>query len=508
MQEWWTRLRTQVGGIVGGMSKAQRWGAGVLTLVVLAGLLYLGWRTANPEFAPLFTRLSPSDASEIVSALRDAGIPYRLVDGGTTVLVPEEQVYDVRLGLAGQGLPRGGVVGFEIFLETALGATDFDRQVRYNMALQGELTRTIRELDAVQDARVHIVIPERRLFARDERPPTASVFLQLRPGAQLTASQIRGIAHLVARSVEGLEPENVTIVDNRGQVLSDFLRTAALAESMDSAGVAARLELQRAYERELELRVQTMLETVYGPGRAIVRVNAVMNFDREEQREDRYEPVVRDQGVVRSSQVVEEQATGAQAVAAGVVGVDANIPGYVADDGQAGSYSRREEILNFELNRVERVRIQAPGGVERLSVAVWLDAQLSAAETQRVQELVSAALGVDTARGDTVIVDSMPFAASAALPVVAPEQAPAAVPLWLIAAAVIVVLAGGILLARRRRPVPAPIVLPVSESAAAVEESPEPEVAERRRLRERISALVRDNPREAANLVRVWLAED
>jgi len=508
MQEWWTRLRTQVGGIISGMSKAQRWAAGVLTLVVLAGLLYLGWRTANPEFVPVFTRLSPSDASEIVAALRESGVPYLLADNGTTVLVPKEQVYDVRLNLAGQGLPRGGVVGFEIFLETALGATDFDRQVRYNMALQGELTRTIRELDAVQDARVHIVIPERRLFARDERPPTASVFLQLRPGAQLTPSQIRGIAHLVARSVEGLEPENVTIVDNRGQVLSDFLRTASILDGMDSAGVAARMELQRAYERELELRVQSMLEAVYGPGRAIVRVNAVMNFDREEEREDRYEPVVRDQGIVRSSQIIEEQATGAQAVAAGVVGVDANVPGYVADDGQTGSFSRREEILNFELNRIERVRIQAPGGVERLSVAVWLDAQLSAAETQRVQELVSAALGVDPTRGDTVIVDSMPFVASAALPVTAPEQAPAAVPVWLLAAAALVVLAAAVLVARRRRPVRPPVVLPVPELAAAVEESTTPEAVERRRLRERVAAMVRDNPREAANLVRVWLAED
>ncbi len=509
MAEWWNRLRAQVGGIVAGMSKAQRWSIGALTLVVLAGLLIWGWRTANPSYAALFTRLSASDAGEIVAALRDAGVPYRLADNGTTVLVPEEQVYEARLNLAGQGLPRGGVVGFEIFLESALGATDFDRQVRYNMALQGELTRTIRELDEVVDARVHVVIPERRLFARDERRPTASVFLQLRPGATLTSSQIRGIAHLIARSVEGLDPENVTIVDNRGQVLSDGLRTASLLDGVDSAGVAARLDLQRAYERELELRVQSMLEAVYGPGRAIVRVNASINFDRAEQREDIYEPVLRDTGVIRSSQIVEEQATGAQA-AGGVVGVDANVPGYVADAGQGGSFSRREEILNYELNRVERVRIQAPGGIERLSVAVWLDAQLSASEAQRVQDLVAAALGVDGSRGDTVIVEGMPFAATTAVAALAPAQAAepeAGVPVWaLVAAGVVLLLA--LWLTRRRQPARTSAPAPAPPAIEVVEAPPAPEPNERARLRDRVAGLVRDNPREAAQLVKVWLAED
>src|SRR5690606_12795761 len=306
------------------------------------------------------------------------------------------------------------------------------------------------------------------------------------------------------RSVEGLEPENVTIVDNRGQVLSDIFRPA-LINGIDGAGVAARFDLQRAYERQLEQRVQSMLETVYGPGRAIVRVNAVINFDRAEEREDRYEPIVRDQGLVRSSQILEEQATGPH-VALGPVGVDANVPGYEAADGQAGSFSRREEILNYELNRVERVRIQAPGGVERLSVAVWIDAELAAAETRRVQELVSAALGVDPARGDTVIVDSVPFAA--AVPAVAPAVAPApAVPLWvwvlLAALAVLVVW-----LVARRRPEPAPaidVVLPEEPAPAA--EVP-PEERERQALRDRVAALVRENPREAAQLVKVWLAEE
>ncbi len=310
MNEMWNRLRAQVSEIVAGMSVGRRVAVIAILGLVIIGLAYIGWRAANPPYATLFSRLSPEDAGEIVAVLRDNGVPYRLSDNGTTLMVPDDLVYETRLALAGQGLPRGGVVGFEVFLETALGATDFDRQVRYNMALQGELTRTIREINGVLDARVHIVMPERRLFARDERPATASVFLQLRPGFQLNANQVRGIAHLIARSVEGLEPENITIVDNWGQVLSDVLRPDSIG-LVDGAGLATRLELQRAYERELELRAQTMLETVYGQGRAIVRVNAELNFDMEEERQDLFEPVVRNEGVVRSSQIFEEESRGA-----------------------------------------------------------------------------------------------------------------------------------------------------------------------------------------------------
>ncbi|MBO8141913.1 MAG: flagellar M-ring protein FliF [Firmicutes bacterium] len=506
MTELWTRLRQQVAAILGSMSRTQRILAGAVSSAVLVGLLMMAWRASNPPYATLFSRLGVADAGEIVSALRDMGVPYRLADGGTTVLVPEDQVYDARLSLAGQGLPRGGVVGFEIFLESALGATDFDRQVRYNMALQGELTRTIRELDGVMDARVHIVLPERRVFRQDQRPATASVFVQLAPGADLRPDQVRAIAHLIARSVEGLQPENVTIVDNRGRVLSDAVRLADGAV-LDGAGVAARFDVQRAYEQELALRVQSMLEAVYGPGRAIVRVSAPMNFDMQEEREDRYEPITRSGGLVRSSQVLEEEGLGS-GPAVGAAGVDANVPGYVADAPGTQSFSRREEILNFELNRIERVRVQAPGRVERLSVAVWLDAELEPGEARRVEELIAAAVGVDPARGDSVIVDAMPFVAAASVAAPAVEAAPEpGLEPWILAfAAALALLIAWWLLARRRQAGAVVDMTVAEEVAPAAEEGAEGN--ERRRLRERVAGLVRQNPREVAQLVKIWLAED
>lgn len=509
MSELWNRLRAQVAEIWAGMSVGRRVAAGVILGLVIIGLAAVVWRAANPPYATLFSRLSSDDAGEIVAVLRENGVPYRLADNGATILVPDDRVYETRLSLAAQGLPRGGVVGFEVFLESALGATDFDRQVRYNMALQGELTRTIREITGVLDARVHIVMPERRLFARDERPATASVFLHLRPGFQLSASQVRGIAHLIARSVEGLQPENITIVDNRGQVLSDMLRSDSIG-LVDGAGLATRLELQRAYERELELRAQSMLETVYGPGRAIVRVNAELNFDLEEERQDLFEPVVRNEGVVRSSQIFEEEGRGAGAAAGGITGVDANVPGFVADADAGGSFSRREEILNFELNRIERVRVQAPGRIQRLSVGVWLDAQLEPAEQERVRELVSAALGINEARGDTVIVDGTPFAVSpvAALIADAAEPAPALPVAWIVAAVAGLLLLLILLLVLLRRPAPRPAVdVVVDDELVAVTREETEDERMRKHLRERAADLVRKNPREAAQLVKVWLAE-
>lgn len=507
MAQWWARLREQVSEIFGAMNRTQRVTLSGVALLVFVGLLFVIIRAANPAYATLFSRLAPEDASEIVAVLRDGNIPYRLQDNGSTILVPTEQVYETRLNLAGQGMPRGGVVGFEIFLETSLGATDFDQLVKYNMALQGELTRTIREMAGVMDARVHIVVPERRLFVRDEQPATASVFLQLRPGASLDAQQVRGITNLIARSVEGLSVENISIVDNWGRVLSDLVQPT-VAGINDSSGFEARLNVQRAYERELENRVQTMLEAVYGREQVIVRVNAALNFDMEEQREDLYEPVVRDGGVVRSSQLFEEESSSGTP-AGGVVGVDANIPGFAADADTAGNFSRREEILNFEVNRIERVRVQAPGRVERLSVGVWLDAdELDAAEQRRVENVVAAALGMNTTRGDAIIVEGVPFAARPALAEVTSEIAVIPWWVWVVIAAAVLVIVLLAIAARRRQEDETSIDILIGDDDPMLEAPvPSSEDKARQRLRERAEELVQERPHEAAQLVKAWLTE-
>ncbi|MDI3280891.1 MAG: flagellar basal-body MS-ring/collar protein FliF, partial [Bacillota bacterium] len=305
MNEWLRRVRAQAEEFWKSLSPSRRTMliAGVAALV--GTLVLIGSLSSRPHFVPLFTRLEPQDAGLIVAKLKEAGIPYKLEANGTAILVPEEHVYETRLSMASQGLPRGGVFGFELFNETQLGTTDFERRLKYNWALQGELTRTIRNLSEVEDARVHIVLPERSLFVQEEKEPTASVLLKLKPYAQLTEEQIRGIAHLLAGSVEGLKPENVTILDSSGNILSEFLADEVKDRqpgSFSDRKLAAQMQARRDLERELSRSVQTMLERVFGPGRVVARVSAELNFDYEESNSELFTPVTGESGILRSQQ--------------------------------------------------------------------------------------------------------------------------------------------------------------------------------------------------------------
>lgn len=493
------------------MSRTQRVAAGAGVAIVIAALVYLGVSSDGGAYEVLFTRLRTEDAAEIVAVLRERGVPYRLADNGTSVLVPRESVYEVRLDLAAQGIPRGGVVGFEVFQDSPIGTTDFERMVRYRQALQGELVRTIRELREVQDARVHLTLPERSPFLREQRPATASVLLHLR--APLRESQILGIAHLVARSVENLDPENVTIIDSTGRVLHDGRHFAQAGTGMD---VVTRLDLQRAYERELELSVQSMLEQVFGVGRAVARVRAQMNFDLLEEREELYAPVIRDRGVLRSQQRMEESFEGmpGPADAVGVAGVEANIPGYVGMD-NLGRGERVEEISNYELNRTERVWVRMPGAVESLSVAVWIDGDLGPADLQRVEDTVVSALGLDLTRGDQVTVQAFSFERPepvAAAVAVQPSEWWEGPWIWLALLAVGVLI---VFFATRRRAAPAPAA-PTVDIEVDEEIDPYAELTKEARREERlrrsrqevIERMVREKPADVVGLLRAWMLED
>jgi flagellar M-ring protein FliF len=385
-------------------------------------------------------------------------------------------------------------VGFEIFQESQLGATEFDRRLRYNWALQGELTRTIRELEEVEDARVHIVLPERSPFFTQEKLASASVLLVLRPGARLTASQVRGIAHLVARSVEGLAPEQVTILDSNGNILSETLGPQQV--------LLNRMEIERAYEKDVEMRIQSMLEKVFGLGNAIVRASVELNLDIQEEKAEIFEPSVRDRGIVRSEQLYEETGQGARA--GGPAGVASNVPGYAAAGEYADSFERRESIRNYEINRREQHLITAPGRVERLSITVWVNGA-DPGVLQGIQDAVSSAVGLDPSRGDQLIVESMPFHRET-LPVAAPPSPKVAKPPWLLmlgAAATILLL----IIARRRRQLQPGVDVTLTEPAipeiAASEED-----RESRELQDEIRRMVRERPDEVAQVLRTWLTED
>ncbi|HCV42271.1 MAG TPA: flagellar M-ring protein FliF, partial [Bacteroidetes bacterium] len=220
MAEYQDHFRGQIGGFMQRLSIGQKIMLVGVTLASIAAIVALITVVNRPSYGMLFSNLRPEDASKIVEKLKERSVPYTLDDGGKTILVPKQQVYDLRLSLAGEGLPQSSVIGYEIFDRTNLGVSDFVQKVNYRRALEGELARTILELEEVEGARVHIVVPEKALFKDDEKAATASVVLKLRSGKPLKRETVQGIAHLVASSVEGLETNNVTIVDSRGSLLS------------------------------------------------------------------------------------------------------------------------------------------------------------------------------------------------------------------------------------------------------------------------------------------------
>jgi len=377
--------------------------------MLLFGLIIMQARIA--DYSLLFANLPSRDAAEVVQWLKDRKIPYRLEGNGTMIMIPADQVYEARLELAGSGLADGGV-GFEIFDKQSFGMTDFTQKVNYRRALQGELTRTITSLAPVEAARIHLALPEKRLFREQQQPATASVIVKLVAGRTLRDNQVQGIVHLVSGSVEGLDPEYVTVVDSNGRTLSNNRN-----DEMPGPMTPGMLSYQQTMESRLEHRAQTLLERALGVGNALVKVNATIDYDQRERVEEAYDPRG---AVVVSEQTMNEE--GGRQIAGGVPGVVANL-----EEG-AGAVtnipsSRTEETVNYELSKVVSKTVQSVGSVQSLSVSVLVADRVtpggggeapvttprSAAEIQEIEQMVRTALGINDGRGDLISVVSMPF---------------------------------------------------------------------------------------------------
>jgi len=361
----------------------------------------------------LFSELSLQDANTIIKDLEAKGVRYETRADGTTILVPRPDLPRIRMELAGKGLPSGGGVGYEIFDKgDAFSSTSFVQNINHLRALEGELSRTIRSIGRVQAARVHLAIPERRLFDRDREAPRASIALKL--AGELEAGQVRAIRHLVASAVEGLKPERVSIVDERGRLLADG--------AQDGQALSGLLvhEKQAAMERRLRGQVEEIVAGIVGSGRARIQVAAELETNRVETRSDTFDPESR---VVRSTQTrAESQVTGNPE---GAVTVGNELPGA---QGQGGGGSRdasnkNEEVVNYEISRTTRTEVQEGGRLRRLSVAVLVDGVYARGadgqttyqprppeELERIAALVRSAIGFDRNRGDQVEVVNLRFA--------------------------------------------------------------------------------------------------
>lgn len=404
--------------IWGKFSQNQKVGVMFVGVAAVLAVGYMLLMRPPQRYETAFSGLQSDDAAAIVEQLRGQGIPYQLSADGTTVRVPGANVADVRLNAAANGLPKGGGVGFELFDKSSFGITEFAQQVNYQRALEGELQRTINKIDAVASSRVHIVIPQESLFTKDEQPTTAAVVLQFKPGGQLSPQQIKGVTYLVSSSVPGLKPENLTVVDETGAAI-----WSGADESNSFAGADDNFAKQKAYETDLARQLETMINRVVGSGQAAVKVSAVLNWDQKTTDSEIFSPDGT-QAQIRSQQESTNSTSGSTTGAAGVPGTDSN-SGSGTDTYQAGTptagsdqQASKDVTTNYELSRkVERV-VQAPGKVERLSVAVVLnDKEVDPVVTQEIQGAITAAAGIDANRGDSITVTAVPFKDSAAAPV-------------------------------------------------------------------------------------------
>jgi flagellar M-ring protein FliF len=378
-----------------------------LAVLIMASITTFVYFTNQVDYRVLFSNLTQDDASAIMTKLKERKIPYQISPSGETLSVPSEQVSELRLELAAAGLPHGGGIGFEIFDKKVFGATEFEQQMNYRRALQGELSRTIGSLDEVQQCRVHIVIPKDSLFVEQQKKPTASVTIKLKSGRRLKDSQIDGIGHLVASSVEGLSANEVMIVDSQGNILSK-----RQADSKQARLSSSQIEHQRNIEQEMGSQIQTMLESVVGKGKAVVRVNAELDFRVMEKTEEIYDS---ESPVVRSTQKQLDKST---------LPAPPSKPGAGKNEEPQGGPEKEksEETVNYEINKTVSKTVMPVGEIRKISIAVLVDGtyqkndkgvttyqERPKKELESFEDLVRKSAGFNAQRGDQAVVTNMPF---------------------------------------------------------------------------------------------------
>jgi len=411
-----------LGRMVGEIPMAKRITLGVVALLCVGLLLAVSYWGSAPQYQLLYANLEPKAAGAVLDELRNEKVEYRLGEGGKAIFVPAERVYDLRLSLAGKGLPAAGGDGLEIFDHNALGATRFMQEVNYQRALQAELVRSITEIQGVRGARIHIVTPQESLFLEDRVQARASVILNVDPGEQLKPGQVKAIAHLVAGAVKGLEVAQVAIVDSNGTILQ-----SGEAENDSPAALSAdELSHQFTLEKERKERIEAILGRVVGPTHVIARVTAHLDFEHSESTAEVFDP---DATAVRSQQTHARARSQTGVAPSGVAGVDANLPDRAAPPTSTATpagENDRDETVNYEVTKTITRTVAPVGQIQRLTVAVLVDGtytegqgadgKVSRTFVPRTPEeiasftaLVKNAVGFNADRGDQVEVVSMPF---------------------------------------------------------------------------------------------------
>jgi flagellar M-ring protein FliF len=516
MAETRDQFQTQVNTFMRKLTLTQKMVMGGVTLAVLAGIIGLVTLVNRPSYGTLFNNLAAQDASKIVDKLKEKSIPYTLEDGGKTILIPKNQIYDMRLALAGDGLPQSSIIGYELFDRTNLGISDFVQKVNYRRALEGELARTILEIEEVEGARVHLVVPEKALFKEDEKPATASVILKLKNGQPIKSETVKGITHLIASSIEGLDASNVTVVDSRGALLSDNSKANSVA-----AMTSTQYDLQRKVESYLAQKAQSLLENVVGTGNALVQVTADLDFRQVERSLEQYDP---ENTAIRSETISEEK----------------NVSG-----DSATPSTRSNTLTNYEVNKTVEHIVENLGNIKRLSVAAVVNgvpktierdgqkvtevAPRPQDEMDKLADLVRKSVGFNAQRNDEVSVTNLAFGNNGGGEQdFMYKQAPGVDWYgWGEKGFLLAAMLGGVLIIRsllnrlRVQPDPAHLgQLGANQPMAAIrakqealalaeaEEEVSPELLLRAERKKRVAEYVQDKPTETSRLLKVWLAEE
>ena len=499
----------------------------LLAGLLLGGFFFSKWITA-PTQAPLFSNLAASDAAAIVEELNAAGVAYELTDGGQTIMVAKDAVYDLRLQMSGQGLPAGQDTGYALLDEQGITTSEFQQEVTYKRALEGELSKTLESLDGVNEAIVSVALPKEEVFVTEQAEPTASVLLDLAAGTQLSGEQIQAVTNLVSSSVEKMSPEQVTVTDTSGQVLS------TPGSGISASAGDARSQVETDYQNRLAANAQKILDSVLGPNKAVVSVRADVDLD---QRDTTSKTYTYEEGTppVSEQRDVENYTGAGGAPVGGVLGPE-NMPD-AADNAGGGdsNYTKESTTANNAVGETTQVEKAAPGGLNRLTVSVVMDQAVAGNLPQaQIQALVEDAVGLDAARGDAITVAAMPFdttaADQAASQMEAAREAEASEAMWsmirtggIAAGIALVVLV--VWLRSRKRTEPEEDYEPLELTddmlaeldrirISSTREVPvdnvaaELEAAERMKVRGEISSMVNERPDEVAAMLRGWLTEN
>ncbi len=405
---------TEAGGLMFGLDTKNLILLGVAVVTIIFVIFQFFFK---PKFNVLYSGLNQSDAAAISSYLEKNKIKYQIEGDGSSISITGASIPKLRLELANKGIPKGGGVGFEIFDKTNINISDFNQKINYRRALEGELARTISSLSSVKSAKVHLVLPKKSIFKEEDINAKASVIITSEFGADLSEDQIKGIQHLVASGVQGLEPASVQITDQAGRSLVGFTDQESLSRDKAVTNERKRRELEKKLERDL----MNMLSPILGKGNVLVNVTADMNFDESEVNIELFNPIKEDgtvaRPVLRSEKVSEEKYRNDTVKSFGTVGTQHNMPSFVTksqgninDPGK--DYLREDKTKNYEVSRqVERI-IKAAGLVNKISVAVVVNKDLNASERSTLRQTVQVAAGLNMDRGDQVIVTGIKFSST------------------------------------------------------------------------------------------------